>query len=67
MYKKQKPIRVHATMDPELLKQMKECLSKVNEDKTLKYVSQSEFISEAVKQLLAKESVWEKEKQLKNL
>ena len=55
MYKKQKPIRVHATMDPELLRQMKECLSKVNEDKTLKYVSQSEFISEAVKQLLAKE------------
>lgn len=55
MYKKQKPIRVHATMDPELLKQMKDCLSKVNEDKTLKYVSQSEFISEAVKQLLSKE------------
>ena len=57
MYKKQKPIRVHATMDPDLLRQMKECLSKVNEDKTLKYVSQSEFISEAIKQLLAKESI----------
>ncbi len=55
MYKKQKPIRIHATMDPELLKQMKDCLSKVNKDKTLKYVSQSEFISEAVKQLLNKE------------
>lgn len=57
MYKKQKPVRLGVTINPELLKQMKECLSKVNEDKTLKYVSQSEFISEAVKQLLAKESV----------
>lgn len=57
MYKKQKPVRLGVTISPELLKQMKECLSKVNEDKTLKYVSQSEFIGEAVKQLLAKESV----------
>ena len=56
MYKKQKPVRLGVTISPELLRQMKECLSKVNEDKTLKYVSQSEFISEAVKQLLAKES-----------
>ena len=56
MYKKQKPVRLGVTINPDLLKQMKECLSKVNEDKTLKYVSQSEFISEAVKQLLAKES-----------
>ena len=55
MYKKQKPIRVHATMDVELVKQMKDCLTKVNEDKSIKYVSQSEFISEAVKQLLGKE------------
>ena len=55
MYKKQKPIRVHATMDAELVKQMKDCLTKVNEDKSIKYVSQSEFISEAVKQLLSKE------------
>ena len=57
MYKKQKPVRLGVTISPDLPKQMKECLSKVNEDKTLKYVSQSEFISEAVKQLLAKESV----------
>lgn len=56
MYKKQKPVRLGVTISPELLKQMKECLNKVNEDKTLKYVSQSEFISEAVKQLLVKES-----------
>ena len=56
MYKKQKPVRVHATMDAELVKQMKECLTKVNEDKSIRYVSQSEFISEAVKQLLDKES-----------
>lgn len=56
MYKKQKPVRIHATMDAELVKQMKECLTKVNEDKSIRYVSQSEFISEAVKQLLDKES-----------
>lgn len=56
MYKKQKPVRLGVTINPDLLRQMKECLSKVNEDKTLKYVSQSEFISEAIKQLLAKES-----------
>ena len=67
MYKKQKPVRLGVTISPDLLRQMKECLSKVNEDKTLKYVSQSEFISEAVKQLLVKESIWVKEKQLNNL
>lgn len=55
MIKKQKPIRVHATMDPKLIQQMKNYLKQVNDDKSLKYVSQSEFISEAVKQLLAKE------------
>jgi len=52
MIKKQKPIRVHATMDPKLIQQMKDYLQQVNDDKTLKYVSQSEFISEAVNQLL---------------
>lgn len=56
MYKKQKPVRIHATMDAELVKQMKDCLNKVNEDKSISYVSQSEFISEAVKQLLKQES-----------
>lgn len=55
MYKKQKPVRVHATMDAEVVKQMKDCLNKVNKDKSISYVSQSEFISEAVKQLLKKE------------
>lgn len=55
MIKKQKPIRVHATMDTKLVQQMKEYLQKVNDDKSLKYVSQSEFISEAVRQLLEKE------------
>lgn len=56
MIKKQKPIRVHATMDPKLVQQMKNYLQKVNDDKSLKYVSISEFISEAVRQLLKKES-----------
>ena len=55
MIKKQKPVRVHATMDPKLVQQMKDYLQEVNEDKSLKYVSASEFISEAVKQLLNKE------------
>lgn len=55
MIKKQKPVRVHATMDPKLIQRMKDCLQQVNNDKSLKYVSQSEFISEAVKQLLDKE------------
>lgn len=55
MIKKQKPIRVHATMDPKLVQQMKNYLQKVNDDKSLKYVSISEFISEAVRQLLEKE------------
>ena len=55
MIKKQKPVRVHATMDPELVQRMKNYLKQVNDNKSLKYVSQSEFISEAVKQLLAKE------------
>lgn len=55
MIKKQKPVRVHATMDPKLVQLMKDYLQQVNDDKSLKYVSQSEFISEAVKQLLNKE------------
>jgi Arc/MetJ-type ribon-helix-helix transcriptional regulator len=55
MIKKQKPIRVHATMEPKLVEQMKSYLQEVNDDKSLKYVSASEFISEAVKQLLDKE------------
>lgn len=55
MIKKQKPIRVHATMEPKLVQQMKNYLQQVNDDKSLKYVSTSEFISEAVRQLLDKE------------
>lgn len=55
MIKKQKPIRVHATMEPKLVQQMKDYLQEVNDDKSLKYVSTSEFISEAVRQLLDKE------------
>ena len=55
MIKKQKPVRVHATMDPKLVQRMKEYLQEINDDKSLKYVSTSEFISEAVRQLLDKE------------
>lgn len=55
MIKRQKPLRVHATIDGKLVQQMKDYLQQVNEDKSLKYVSQSEFINEAIKQLLDKE------------
>lgn len=55
MIKQQKPIRIHATMDEKLVKQMKNYLQEINEDKSLKYVSTSEFIGEAVRQLLKKE------------
>lgn len=55
MYKQNKPIRVGMTIKADLLEQMKSYLKQVNEDKSLKYVSQSEFVNEAIKQLLAKE------------
>ena len=55
MYKQNKPIRVGMTIKADLLQQMKEYLQKINDDKSLKYVSQSEFVNEAIKQLLEKE------------
>lgn len=55
MYKENKPIRVGMTIKPNLLQQMKDYLKQVNDDKSLKYVSQSEFVNEAIKQLLDKE------------
>lgn len=55
MHKQKKPIRVGMTIKSDLLQQMKEYLQKVNNDKSLKYVSQSEFVNEAIKQLLEKE------------
>lgn len=55
MYKENKPIRVGMTIKPNLLKQMKNYLKQVNDDKSLKYVSQSDFVNEAIKQLLEKE------------
>lgn len=53
MYKV-KYVKVTITMDPEVLSSMKDHLCKLNESKTLKYVSQSDFITEAVKLLLIK-------------
>lgn len=55
MYKQSKPVRVGMTIKSDLLEQMKDYLQKINEDKSLKYVSQSEFVNEAIKQLLEKE------------
>ena len=43
------------TIKPNLLQQMKNYLKQVNDDKSLKYVSQSEFVNEAIKQLLENE------------
>ena len=55
MYKQQKPIRIGITIKPDLLQEMKDYLKQVNDDKTMKYVSQSEFVNEAIEQLLNKE------------
>ena len=51
MYK-QKQVKMTITIDPEVLEQLKEYLAKINSTKTMMYVSQSSFITEAVKQLL---------------
>ena len=53
MYK-QKYVKVTITMDPTVLADMKEYLKKVNVDKDRMHVSQSDFVTEAVKQLLNK-------------
>lgn len=55
MIKQQRPVRISITLKPKLLNDMKNYLQKVNDDKTLKYVSQSEFISVAINDLLIKE------------
>lgn len=55
MYKQNKPIRASITIKAQVWQRMRDYLQQVNDDKTMKYVSQSEFISEAVKQLLNKE------------
>ena len=43
------------TIKADLLQKMKDYLQQVNADKTLKYVSQSEFVNEAITQLLERE------------
>ena len=54
MYKK-KYIKVTVTIDPVVLDEMKVYLKQVNSDKSISHVSQSDFVTEAVKQLLNKE------------
>ncbi len=51
MYK-QKQVKMTITIDPEVLSEMKEYLAKVNGTGKVMHVSQSSFITEAVKQLL---------------
>lgn len=51
MYK-QKYVKVTITMDPTVLNEMKEHLNQLNEDKSIRYISQSDFVTEAVKRLL---------------
>lgn len=41
-------------MDPTVLDNMKEKLKELNSDKALSHISQSDFVTEAVKQLLNK-------------
>lgn len=60
MYKQQKPIRIGITIKPDLLQEMKDYLKQVNDDKTMKYVSQSEFVNEAIENLLYQEKSYEK-------
>jgi len=54
MYK-QKQVKMTITIDPDVLEQLKVYLARVNGTKTMMHVSQSSFITEAVKQLLSKE------------
>lgn len=53
MYVK-KYVKVTITMEPELLKELKSKLKILNKNKDFKYISQSSFIANAVKQLLNK-------------
>ena len=53
MYR-EKYVKVTITMDPTVLADMKEYLKQVNENKAIKHVSQSDFVTESVKQLLSR-------------
>ena len=54
MYKN-KYIKVTVTMDPVVLKDMKEYLKNINSDPAISHISQSDFVTEADKQLLSKD------------
>jgi hypothetical protein len=54
MYK-EKYVKVTVTMDPTVLAEMRDYLKQVNEDKSIRHISQSDFVTEAVKQLLLKD------------
>lgn len=54
MYKK-KYIKVTVTIDPTVLSSMKERLKELNSDSSIKHISQSDFVTEAIKQLLSKD------------
>lgn len=55
MYKQEKPIRASITIKANVWQRMRDYLQQLNDKRSLKYVSQSEFISEAIDQLLDKE------------
>lgn len=57
MYKQNKPIRSSITVKAEIWQRMLNYLQQINEEKSLKYISQSEFISEAIIQLLDKDMI----------
>lgn len=54
MYKP-KYTKITITIDPDVLSTMKEYLAEINKDKSMKHVSQSEFITESIKLFLLKE------------
>lgn len=52
---KNKYVKVTITMCPTTLKEMKERLKELNSNKSISHISQSDFVTEAVKQLLSKD------------
>ena len=54
---KPKYTKITITIDPNVLSTMKEYLAIMNKDKSMKHISQSEFITESVKAFLIKEYI----------
>lgn len=57
MFNTQKSVKVTFLLPPKVVQDIKDYLKLLNSNKDTKYVSQSEFVREAVQQLLTKESI----------